>query len=69
MFDKLIVAVLINSAKHPLFTVEERVELLRQCCKDMPNVEVRSFRRPDVSFARANGGQRHGAGAPGRHRL
>ena len=55
MFDKLIVAVLINSAKHPLFTVEERVELLRQCCKDMPNVEVRSFDGLTVSFARANG--------------
>ena len=32
--DHLIVAVLINSAKHPLFTVEERVALLRECCKD-----------------------------------
>ena len=31
--DHLIVAVLINSAKHPLFTVEERVALLQECCK------------------------------------
>ena len=31
MFDKLIVAVLINSAKQPLFTTEERVEMLREC--------------------------------------
>ena len=29
--DKLIVAVLINSAKDPLFTIEERVELLKEC--------------------------------------
>ena len=29
--DQLIVAVLINSAKNPLFTVEERVALLREC--------------------------------------
>ena len=54
MFDKLIVAVLINSAKHPLFTVEERVRLLKECCRDMPNVEVKSFGRLTVSFARAN---------------
>ena len=41
--DQLIVAVLINSAKNPLFTVEERVALLRECCKDIPNVTVESF--------------------------
>ena len=55
MFDKLIVAVLINSAKHPLFTVEERVALLRECCRDLPNVEVKSFDGLTVDFARANG--------------
>ena len=38
MFDKVIVAVLINSAKSPLFTVEERVAMLRETCKDIPNV-------------------------------
>ena len=43
MFDKVIVAVLVNSAKQPLFTVEERVAMLRECCKDIPNVEVDSF--------------------------
>ena len=41
--DQLIVAVLINSAKNPLFTVEERVALLRECCKDIPNVTVESL--------------------------
>ena len=55
MFDTLIVAVLINSAKTPLFTVEERVRLLKECCRDMPNVEVKSFDGLTVSFARANG--------------
>ena len=34
--DRLIVAVLINSAKNPLFTVEERVALLRECCGEKP---------------------------------
>ena len=50
--DKLIVAVLINSAKHPLFTVEERVALLQECCKDIPNVTVESFDGLTVEFAK-----------------
>ena len=41
--DHLIVAVLINSAKHPLFTVEERVVLLQECCTDIPHVSEESF--------------------------
>ena len=41
--DHLIVAVLNNSAKNPLFTVEERVELLKECCKGIQNVSVESF--------------------------
>lgn len=52
VFDKLIVAVLINSAKTPLFTVEERVEMLKECCKDLPNVEVMSFAGLTVDFAK-----------------
>ena len=47
MFDTLIVAVLNNSAKTPLFTVKEREEMLRECCKDIPNVKVMSFDGPD----------------------
>ena len=52
MFDKVIVAVLVNSAKQPLFTVEERVAMLRECCKDIPNVEVDSFNGLTVNFAK-----------------
>ena len=55
MFDKLIVAVLNNSTKTPLFTVEQRVEMLRECCKDIPNVEVASFDGLTVNFARDRG--------------
>ncbi|MFB6363910.1 pantetheine-phosphate adenylyltransferase [Paenibacillus elgii] len=44
VFDKLIVAVLNNTSKNPLFSVEERTELLRQATKDLPNVEIDSFR-------------------------
>ena len=50
--EKLIVAVLINSSKHPLFTVEERVEMLRECCQGIPNVMVESFDGLTVDFAK-----------------
>ncbi|TGV00019.1 pantetheine-phosphate adenylyltransferase [Mesorhizobium sp. M00.F.Ca.ET.186.01.1.1] len=43
VFDKVIVAVLINSKKNSLFSVEERVEMLRQATTDMSNVEIDSF--------------------------
>ncbi|GGE16691.1 phosphopantetheine adenylyltransferase [Marinithermofilum abyssi] len=41
--DKLVVAVLHNSQKTPLFTVEERTDLIRRVTVDMDNVEVDSF--------------------------
>ncbi|PZE22499.1 pantetheine-phosphate adenylyltransferase [Paenibacillus xerothermodurans] len=44
VFDKLIVAVLNNTSKNPLFTVDERTALLRQVTRDLPNVEIDSFR-------------------------
>ncbi len=53
--ERLIVGVLINSAKNPLFTLEERVELLRECCKDLPNVTVESFDGLTVNFAKSHG--------------
>lgn len=43
-FDRLIVAVLNNMTKNPLFSLEERMELLRQVTGDLPNVEVDGFR-------------------------
>lgn len=42
-FDKVIVAVLHNTNKKPLFSIEERKELLLQVTRDVPNVEVDSF--------------------------
>ncbi len=53
--EHLIVAVLINSAKNPLFTLEERVQLLRECCKELPNVTVESFDGLTVNFAKEHG--------------
>ncbi|WP_139492869.1 pantetheine-phosphate adenylyltransferase [Brevibacillus dissolubilis] len=43
VFDKVIVAVLVNSKKNPLFSTDERVEMLRQVTAHLPNVEVDSF--------------------------
>ncbi len=43
MFDELIVAVMTNSAKTPLFTLDERVKMLRESVKDLPNVRIESF--------------------------
>lgn len=43
MFDRLVIGVLINSAKRPLCTVEERIEMLEQLVKDLPGVTVQSF--------------------------
>ncbi len=52
MFDKLIVAVLQNGKKNPLFTVEERVEMIRKSTKDIPNVEVATFNGLLADYAR-----------------
>lgn len=43
VFDKVIVAVLSNSVKNPLFSAEERVELIKKAAADIPNIEVISF--------------------------
>jgi len=43
LFDVIIVAIAKNGAKDPLFTIEERLEMLRETFKDVPNVEVDSF--------------------------
>ena len=43
IFDKLIIAILINPQKVALFSMEERIEMIREVLKDQPNVEVDSF--------------------------
>ena len=43
MFDELIVSVLDNKGKSPLFSVDERVNILKEALKDIPNVKVESF--------------------------
>ncbi|WP_113674756.1 pantetheine-phosphate adenylyltransferase [Vallitalea guaymasensis] len=50
LVDKLIVGVLKNNSKQPLFSTDERVELLKRLTKDMENVEVDSFSGLLVDF-------------------
>jgi len=54
MFDRLIVSVLRNDAKKPLFTVEERTEMLREVLDLYPNVEIDSFHGLLVDHASAH---------------
>lgn len=55
LFERFVVAVGRNSSKTPLFSVEERIELLRDCCVSWPNVEIIAFEGMLVQFARAQG--------------
>lgn len=52
LFDKVIIGVLHNSAKTPLFSVEERVNILKKATENIENVEVRSFEGLSVDFAK-----------------
>jgi len=53
IFDTLIVAVAVNPAKEPLFTVEERIEMLRRLTADIPNVRIDSFDGMTVDYVRS----------------
>ena len=51
-FDALVVGVLDNPSKQPLFTVEERVSLLKEVTQDLANVEIASFSGLLVDYAK-----------------
>ena len=52
LVDELIIGVLNNKAKSPLFSVEERVRMLEEITKEMPNVRIFPFEGLLVDFAR-----------------
>lgn len=52
IFDELTVSVLNNKEKTPLFSVEERVKILEEATKDLPNVKVESFSGLLIDYAR-----------------
>ena len=55
IFDKLIVCVMVNAGKHPMFTVDERVELIRRVTADIPNVEVDGSSELLAEYAKRKG--------------
>ena len=55
VFDRLVVAVATNLDKEPLFTVEERVEMLREACSHLDNVEVDYFHGLLVDYVSGQG--------------
>lgn len=54
MSDQLIIGVLNNNSKTPLFSVQERVNMLKEITKDLGNVEVKAFAGLLIDFVRAN---------------
>ncbi|MBI3616199.1 MAG: pantetheine-phosphate adenylyltransferase [Candidatus Omnitrophica bacterium] len=55
LFQELVVGVAVNPGKGTLFSVKERVAMLRQATRDLPSVEVKPFDGLVVGFARDNG--------------
>ena len=55
IFDRLIVCVMVNSAKNPMFTQAERVEMIRKVTSDLPNVEVDHSGELLAEYAREKG--------------
>ncbi|WP_042456127.1 pantetheine-phosphate adenylyltransferase [Neobacillus dielmonensis] len=53
VFEKVYVVLLNNSAKNPLFTVEERIHLIQEVTKDIPNVSVDTFSGLLVDYAKS----------------
>jgi pantetheine-phosphate adenylyltransferase len=52
LFDRVLVAVLENEGKSPLFTVAERMEIIARCTSELPEVEIHSFTGLLVDFMR-----------------
>ena len=57
IFDEIVVAVARDNYKNTLFTFDERVELLKKCTKDLPNVTVEGFEGLLVNYAAKIGAQ------------
>ena len=55
IFDKLIVCVMVNAGKNPMFTLEERVELIRRVTQGLSNVEVDSSSELLADYAKRRG--------------
>lgn len=54
LFDKLIIGILVNPNKIPLFSLEERISMLREVTREIPNIEITSFEGLLVDYCRMN---------------
>ena len=52
LFDKIIVSIASSKKKSPLFTIEERISLARECLSHLPNVEIKGFDYLLVNFVK-----------------
>lgn len=57
LFDTVVVAIALNSAKQPLFTLEERIQMLVEVLSDFPNVQIGSYEGLTVRYAEMQGAQ------------
>lgn len=57
LFDRIIVAILVNQQKSPLFSMAERVEIAKAVFKDHPNVEIDTFNGLLVDYVEGRGAQ------------
>ena len=55
LFPKVIVAVASNEPKQPLFSLQERIQLAREACRHLPNVEIEGFSCLLIEYVRARG--------------
>ena len=55
IFDKLTVCVMVNAGKNPMFSLEERVDLIKRVTRDLPNVEVDFSGELLAEYARKKG--------------
>ncbi len=57
LFDKVVVAVMVNPDKKPVFTVDERLEMIKKATCELDNIEVKSFDGLLADFAKINNAQ------------
>ena len=69
IFEELVVAILRNSEKSPMFSVAERLEMLRELTAHLKNVRIDTFRRADGRVCQIAGRDVHLARHPGHQRL
>ena len=55
IFDKVIIVVSVNTSKQSFISTEDRIRLIKECCKDLKNVEVDSYDGLTVNYAKEKG--------------